>query len=199
MEQKRYYLNNISDKEIKITLTTQRSIKPKSSLPLNNKDVVIYKKLKSARLGKKSMIHLLKLSTIPIEKDTNYINANNVKEDKKVDELLNDNPDVRDFLNGTTDGLPEGTTEISEEDAEKAEEAARLALEEKAKAEEEAIAKEKAKIAKRLQKEAKKEGKTYDEESLQKEVEEIYAKEVAEAAAKAAEEAATEKTNAKAE
>lgn len=79
--EKRYYLNNTSDEVMSIKLTADRTIPAKTSLPLNNKDVEIFKKLRDARKGKHSKLDCLKLSTIKIEEDSNY-----TKEDKVVAE-----------------------------------------------------------------------------------------------------------------
>lgn len=79
--EKRYYLNNTSDEVMSIKLTADRTIPAKTSLPLNNKDVEIFKKLRDARKGKHSKLDCLKLSTIKIEEDVNY-----TKEDKAAAE-----------------------------------------------------------------------------------------------------------------
>lgn len=73
--EKRYYLNNTSDEVMSIKLTADRTIPAKTSLPLNNKDVEIFKKLRDARKGKHSKLDCLKLSTIKIEEDANYTKA----------------------------------------------------------------------------------------------------------------------------
>lgn len=187
---KRYYLNNMTDKELTINLSTNRVIKPLSSLPLNDKDVEIFKALKLARHGIKSQLDDLVFSTIPIEQDSRYIQAM---------EANTGNEEVDNFLNGKSDKLPDGTTEITEEEAlrlqkeadEKAaaEQKAKEELEAKAKADAEAAAKEeqekadaalKEKLRKEIIKQAKKEKKDFAEGDLEREVEEAFAKAKAE-------------------
>lgn len=136
--EKRYYLNNMSDSVVTITLSTKRTIKAKSSLPLNSKDVQIFKELKAKRAGRLSAFNDLRLSTIRIEDDSNYnksvdntsneesIKAQLEAEANELLDTLEDNTEVKDFLEGKTDKVPEGTTEITDE------EAARLELEAKA-------------------------------------------------------------------
>ena len=68
----RYYLNNTTDAVISIKLTANRTIPAKTSLPLNNKDVEIFKKLVAARKGKLGALEGIKLSTIRIEDDSRY-------------------------------------------------------------------------------------------------------------------------------
>ena len=89
----KYYLNNKSDTEVTIKLTTTRIIKPHSSLPLNFKDVLLFKTMKSERINKpNSIFNLLVLSKIPIEKDSNMIKAtetNNI-ESEVTEKKLND-------------------------------------------------------------------------------------------------------------
>jgi len=178
----RYYLNNMTDKECIINLSTNRIIKPLSSLPLNDKDVEIFKALKLARRGHKSQLDNLVFSTIPIEKDSRYIQAM---------EANTGNEEVDNFLNGKSDKLPNGTTEINEEEAlrlrKEAEEKA--AAEQKAKEELEAKAKEeqekadealKEKLCKEIIKQAKKEKRDFAEGDLEREVEEAFAKAKAE-------------------
>ena len=133
--EKRYYLNNMSDSVVTITLSTKRTIKAKSSLPLNSKDVQLFKEFKAKRAGRLSAFNDLRLSTIRIEDDSNYnrpVDNTDSEESIKAqleaeaNELLEDNTEVKDFLEGKTDEVPEGTTEITDE------EAARLELEAKA-------------------------------------------------------------------
>ena len=68
----RYYLNNMSNSVINLTLSTRRTIQPFTSLPLNTKDVVMFKAMKAARKGKPSMLDNVRLSKIRIEDDANY-------------------------------------------------------------------------------------------------------------------------------
>jgi hypothetical protein len=72
-EQERYYLNNMSDNDIQITLSTQRNVPAKASLPLNTKDIEIVKKLKKDRQGKPCILDNLKLSTINLNEDARFI------------------------------------------------------------------------------------------------------------------------------
>ena len=92
----RYYLNNMTDEAIQITLTTHRIIYAKSSLPLNNKDVEIFKKLKRARKGKASQLDSLRLSKIRIEEDTNYTEKDALiaKASKESFNVVEDNQEV---------------------------------------------------------------------------------------------------------
>lgn len=135
MMEKRYYLNNVTDSVITITLSTKRVINGKTSLPLNNKDVAMFKELKAKRAGRVSALDGLRLSTIRIEDSSNYTKADakpatneEIKEqlEAQANEALENNPDVKDFVEGKTDEVPPGTTQITEE------EAARLELEAKA-------------------------------------------------------------------
>ena len=68
----RYYLNNMSNSVINLTLSTRRTIQPFTSLPLNTKVVVMFKAMKAARKGKPSMLDNVRLSKIRIEDDANY-------------------------------------------------------------------------------------------------------------------------------
>lgn len=135
MMEKRYYLNNVTDSVITITLSTKRVINGKTSLPLNNKDVAMFKELKAKRAGRVSALDGLRLSTIRIEDSSNYTKADaktatneEIKEqlEAQANEALENNPEVKDFVEGKTDEVPAGTTQITEE------EAARLELEAKA-------------------------------------------------------------------
>ena len=82
----RYYLNNMSNAAVTITLSAQRVIEPNSSLPLNNKDVMMFKVLRAKRAGKASMLDNLRLSKIRIEDSTNYVKAETKIEPAKVEE-----------------------------------------------------------------------------------------------------------------
>lgn len=73
--QDRYYLNNMSDAEITIPLSAKRVIKPHTSLPLNNKDVAIFKEMKSKRKDRISRFDALRLSKIPLDRDSNHAKA----------------------------------------------------------------------------------------------------------------------------
>ena len=86
---KKYYLNNVTDKEISISLSTKRKVKPFSSLSLNTKDLEIYRSLKRQRAGKPSLLDGLILSTIKLEHDANFINLKAKKSsNKKVEEKM---------------------------------------------------------------------------------------------------------------
>lgn len=136
---KKYYLNNISEESIQISLTKLRTVKPKSSLSLNVKDVAIVKKLKAARKGKASTLDNLVLSTIKIEDDCRYSNETKAQSKQKKN------------------------------DDKKKEDEAKKALEAQVKAQEEQKAlEERQAVAELLKEEAAKAGKTYDEESLEK-------------------------------
>lgn len=170
----RYYLNNMTDKELTINLSTNRTIKPLSSLPLNDKDVEIYQALKLARHGAKSQLDDLVFSTIPIEQDSRYIQAM---------EANTGNEEVDNFLNGKSDKLPDGTTEINEEEALRLQKEAeeKAIAEQKAKEEQEkADAALKEKLCKEIIKQAKKEKRDFAEGDLEREVEEAFAKAKAE-------------------
>lgn len=155
------YLNNYSNSQVTIQLTAKRVIEPLTSLPLNDKDVLLVKEMIEARRGKSKMFtETLRLSRIRIEDDSNYkkmcedakINAEAKAEELKpqfedaanltkgtatviankaaanipstpneTGEIKDDDvpDDVKAFLNGETDQLPEGTEIISEEEAAK--------------------------------------------------------------------------------
>lgn len=83
--QDRYYLNNMSDAEITIPLSAKRVIKPHTSLPLNNKDVAIFKEMKSKRKDRISRFDALRLSKIPLDRDSNYAKAEPAKVEEKVE------------------------------------------------------------------------------------------------------------------
>ena len=155
------YLNNYSNSQVTIQLTAKRVIEPLTSLPLNDKDVLLVKEMIEARKGKSKMFtETLRLSRIRIEDDSNY---KKMCEDAKIDaevkaeelkpqfedaanltkgtataiankaatnipatpnetgEIKEDDvpDDVKAFLNGETDEVPEGTEIISEEEAAK--------------------------------------------------------------------------------
>lgn len=155
------YLNNYSNSQVTIQLTAKRVIEPLTSLPLNDKDVLLVKEMIEARKGKSKMFtETLRLSRIRIEDDSNY---KKMCEDAKIDaevkaeelkpqfedaanltkgtataiankaatnipatpnetgEIKEDDvpDDVKAFLNGETDKVPEGTEIISEEEAAK--------------------------------------------------------------------------------
>lgn len=140
MTNERYYLNNITDSVITIQLSTKRSILAKSSLPLNDKDVAMFKLLRAKRAGKMTVLDGLRLSKIPIEHDSNYSKKDKTiakaSESQAKKELeaqanaaLTENANVADFVNGQTEEIPEGTTEISNETAEDLEAQAMAELE----------------------------------------------------------------------
>ena len=156
---KKYYLNNVTEKAIIISLTAKRTIKPKTSFPLNNKDVVIYKELKRKRAGKPSLLDGLVLSTIKLENDANFINAKAAKNAKPAKSTKEDG---------------KAKKEAEEKAKKELEEQAKKEVEEKAKLE--AIAAEKEEIANAFRKEYEEQGKSFAEGDLEKMVEEAYAK-----------------------
>lgn len=79
--QDRYYLNNMSDAQVTINLSTKRVIEPHTSLPLNSKDVMMFKAMKAKRKDRISRFDSLKLSKIPLSEDSNYKALNNPVEE----------------------------------------------------------------------------------------------------------------------
>lgn len=163
----KYYLNNNTEETITIALSAVREIAPKSSLPLNNKDVEIIKKLKAARKGKKSILDSLALSTIKLEDDSRYS-----KEDAALSE------EAKKELEAKAKADAEAKAE--------AEAKAKKELEEKLKAEqiakeeaEKELAKKREEIKKELLKQAKKDKRNFTEEDLEKAIDEVIAAEVA--------------------
>ena len=88
----RYYLNNMTEGVITLTLSTNRAIEPMSSLPLNTKDITMFKVLKAKRAGKSSALDGLRLSKIRIEDDTNYKAMHAMKEEKPVEVVAEEKP-----------------------------------------------------------------------------------------------------------
>lgn len=86
----RYYLNNMSNSVINLTLSTRRTIQPFTSLPLNTKDIVIFKAMKAARKGKSSMLDNVRLSKIRIEDDANYEVLTGKKKPEVIEEVKED-------------------------------------------------------------------------------------------------------------
>ena len=84
--QDRYYLNNMSDAQVTINLSTKRVIEPHTSLPLNSKDVMMFKAMKAKRKDRTSRFDSLKLSKIPLSEDSNYKALNNPVEEKPVED-----------------------------------------------------------------------------------------------------------------
>lgn len=159
---KKYYLNNVTEKAITISLTAKRTVKPLTSLSLNDKDVKLYKDLKRKRAGKPSLLDGLVLSTIKLENDANFINAKATKTTKPAKSAnKNENPD-----NNKKEAEEKAKKELEEKAKKEAEEKAKL----------EAIAKEKEEIRKALIEENAKDGKNFEESDLEKLVEEAYAK-----------------------
>lgn len=128
MINERYYLNNITDSVITIQLSTKRVILAKSSLPLNDKDVAMFKLLRAKRAGKMTVLNGLRLSKIPIENDSNYskndetIAKTSESQAKKeleaqANAALTENANAADFVKSQTEEVPEGTTEPSNETA----------------------------------------------------------------------------------
>ena len=83
--QDRYYLNNMSDAQVTINLSTKRVIEPHTSLPLNSKDVMMFKAMKAKRKDRISRFDSLKLSKIPLSEDSNYKALNNPVEEKPIE------------------------------------------------------------------------------------------------------------------
>ena len=83
--QDRYYLNNMSDAQVTINLSTKRVIEPHTSLPLNSKDVMMFKAMKAKRKDRISKFDSLKLSKISLSEDSNYKALNNPVEEKPVE------------------------------------------------------------------------------------------------------------------
>lgn len=148
-EEKRYYLNNISEQPIQIVLTAKRTINAFSSLPLNKKDIELFKKQVAKRKGNLGVLVNLKLSTIKIEDDARYgakdFKAPEQPVDHQMKELKDTNPDEPLVLDDTN--KPEDNTDKESEDTEvknpedasqpqkSAEELAKEELEKKAKEE----------------------------------------------------------------
>lgn len=84
--QDRYYLNNMSDAQVTINLSAKRAIEPHTSLPLNSKDVMMFKAMKAKRKDRTSRFDSLKLSKIPLSEDSNYKALNNPVEEKPVED-----------------------------------------------------------------------------------------------------------------
>lgn len=84
--QDRYYLNNMSDAQVTINLSAKRVIEPHTSLPLNSKDVMMFKAMKAKRKDRTSRFDSLKLSKIPLSEDSNYKALNNPVEEKPVED-----------------------------------------------------------------------------------------------------------------
>ena len=83
--QDRYYLNNMSDAQVTINLSTKRVIEPHTSLPLNSKDVMMFKAMKAKRKDRISRFDSLKLSKIPLSEDSNYKALNNPVEEESAE------------------------------------------------------------------------------------------------------------------
>ena len=83
--QDRYYLNNMSDAQVTINLSTKRVIEPHTSLPLNSKDVMVFKAMKAKRKDRISRFDSLKLSKIPLSEDSNYKALNNPVEEESAE------------------------------------------------------------------------------------------------------------------
>lgn len=113
--QDRYYLNNMSDAQVTITLSTKRVIEPHTSLPLNTKDVMVFKEMKAKRKGRISRFDSLRLSKIPLSKDSNYQALDNSVEEKPVETKVGEQEVEK----------PE-ETKVGEQKVEKPEEAAVL-------------------------------------------------------------------------
>lgn len=168
----KYYLNNLSNETLTISLTATRVIEPYTSLPLNDKDVEIYEKLKLARKGMASTLDSLHLSTIPVEEDSRYgKNAEKPVEGKTMDELEAEARAKAD-AEAAAKAEAEAKAKAEAEERAKAEEAARIQAEADAKLKEE--------IRKEIEKQAKKDKRDFAEGQLEQEVEEEFAKRKAE-------------------
>jgi hypothetical protein len=66
------YLNNKSNSTVVITLTTQRTLPPVSSLNLNDKDVLILRDMIANRPNSKMFVEQLSLSNFKIEETSIY-------------------------------------------------------------------------------------------------------------------------------
>lgn len=184
----KYYLNNMTDKECIINLSTNRTIKPLSSLPLNDKDVEIFKALKLARRGHKSQLDNLVFSTIPIEQDSRYIQA--MSTDSKEENTNVEEKCKPCYADGKTPNeedcaackAKEEQAKVDAEQKAKEELEAKADAEQKAKEELEAKADAalKEKLRKEIVKQAKKDKRDFAEGDLEKEVEEAFAKAKAE-------------------
>ena len=86
--QDRYYLNNMSDAQVTINLSTKRVIEPHTSLPLNSKDVMVFKAMKAKRKDRISRFDSLKLSKIPLSEDSNYKALNNPVEEESAEVMV---------------------------------------------------------------------------------------------------------------
>lgn len=157
----RYYLNNMTENELTINLSTSRTIKPLSSLPLNDEDVRIYQALRQARASIPSLLDGLVFSTIPIEEDSRYAKAIEVAGSKEPtsEELAKQEAELKAKL--------EAEAKAKEEAEKKAKEA-----EEQAKADAEL----KAKLRAEIERQAKKDKRDFAEGQLDKEVEEAFLK-----------------------
>lgn len=148
---KRYYLYNVTDNEIVITLSTKRAIKPHTALALNTKDLSLYKTMKAKRAGRKTILDGLRLSTIKPENDANYMKAHGitaaeVEVNEKADEETKTEVETGEVLIAEEDVPTEDATveeEVLVEDTTVDEEAQKLEEEAKAELEEAAEAKSK--------------------------------------------------------
>ena len=110
--QDRYYLNNMSDAQVTITLSTKRVIEPHTSLSLNTKDVMVFKEMKAKRKGRISRFDSLRLSKIPLSKDSNYQALDNSVEEKPIETKVGEQK-VEKPEGTTVQGQTEETVEES--------------------------------------------------------------------------------------
>lgn len=168
----RYYLNNMTENELSINLSTHRTIQPLSSLPLNDEDVRIYQTLRDARAGIPSMLDGLVFSTIPIEEDSRYGKAMEIAKGNEQSE--------EEKAKAKAEAEAKAKLEAEAKAKAEAEAKAKAEEEAKAKAEAEAQAKAdeelKAKLRKEIEKQAKKEKRDFAEGDLEREVEEAFKK-----------------------
>lgn len=169
---KKYYLNNVSTESLTITLTKVRTIKPQSSLSLNNKDVEIIKKLKAARKGKPSKLDNLRLSTIKIEDDANY--------EEDAAKIIQKEAEKQRKAQKELEKKAKAEAEKAQKEAEQNAKNDEGVVPEEIPEEEAAklLAKKREEVAELLKAEAAKEGKDFDSESLQKAID-LYIEEEA--------------------
>ena len=118
----RYYLNNMSNSVINLTLSTRRTIQPFTSLPLNTKDVAMFKAMKAARKGKPSMLDNVRLSKIKIEDDANYEVLTGKKKPEVVEDAKLDENKKEDKSEDNKEDKSEDKKEDKSEDKKETEE-----------------------------------------------------------------------------
>lgn len=128
--QDRYYLNNMSNAEVTINLSTRRVIKPFTSLPLNNKDVMIFKEMKAKRKDRISRFDSLKLSRIPLTEDSNFAAKAVLEEAEEIKKAAKEEAKVKVVENPKTEEKSEPKTE-EDKSEQKAEDKSESKAEEK--------------------------------------------------------------------